>query len=200
MRGIAKAILPMLRGVCLRLGALCLTPALAFASQPAHHEHGHGEIPWATLIFSTINLGLFTFVIARYAWPAIRDWLADRRRQIVAALEQAALAQQEAEQLKREWEQRLARLGAEIATMREQARAEIARERDQILAAAQKTAAALQRDAQRAAEQELRIAQAQLRRELARRAYTIAVDRARRQLTPADQERFVADFLERVAP
>lgn len=188
----------MRRGAALQLTLLFFAVPQALAAEPAHHEHDHGEIPWAMLLFSAINLGLFAYAVSRWAWPAIREWLADRRRQIIAALEQAAIAQQQAEQLKREWEQRLARLDAEIGAMREQARAEMALERDRILAAARKTASALLRDAQRAAEQELRSAQAELRREVARRAYSIAVERARRELTPANHERFLADFLERV--
>ena len=184
-----------------RLGlaiASLLLPALARASEEAQHEHGHGGIPWAMLIFSTVNTCIFLFLIVRYAWPSIRGWVEDRRSRIVEELDKAERARRDAEQLKQEWQERLARLTTDIEVMRAQARAEIGRERDQILAAAQQAAAAIQRDAQRAAEQELRSAQEQLRQELARQAYTIATERIRQELSAADHERFIADFLQRV--
>lgn len=180
---------------------LLLLAAPALASEnghgAAHHDEHHG-IPWATLIFSTINLGIFVFVMARFAWPGIRDWLVTRHSTIVETLEQAARAKHEAEQLKQEWEQRLSGLQTEIEAMRKQARADLAREREQMLAAAQRTAESIKRDAERAAEQEQRNAQAQLRDEIARRALALATERARKELTSADQDRFIGDFLKQV--
>lgn len=189
-------MMPMFRRTFLT--TTVLLPAIVSASENAHHEHGHGDIPWATLLFSTINAGLFVFLLARFAWPPIRSWIAARRTTIVQTLEQAERAKREAEQLQQEWERRLAGLQAEIDAMRQQARADIAREREQMLAAAQRTAESIRRDAERAAEQEQRAAQAQLREEIARRALALATERARRQLTPADHDRFISDFLRQV--
>ena len=173
--------------------------AAALAASEAHGGHAHG-IPWATLVFSTINLLIFVYLIARFAWPAIRDWVADRRRQIVEALEAAARAKAEAEQLKHEWEQRLARLERELDEMRARARADAERERDRILADARTAAAAILRDAHRSAEQDVRTASAQLRAEVAERAYTLACQTARTRLTASDQDRFIGDFLQQVKP
>lgn len=174
-------------------------PAVALASENAHHDAAHhGGVPWATLLFSTINAGLFAFILARYAWPPIRTWIAERRATIVQTLAEAERAKREALELKQEWERRLAGLRAELEAMRQQARAEFAREREQILAAAQRTAENIRRDADRAAEQEQRAAQAQLRDEIARHALALATERARQQLTPADHDRFISDFLQQV--
>jgi|MudIll2142460700_1097286.scaffolds.fasta_scaffold32370_3 F-type H+-transporting ATPase subunit b len=177
-----------------------LLPAIAFAAEESHAAHGHGGIPWATLLFSTINTLIFIYIIKRFAWASIRDWVADRRRQIVTTLEQAARAKRDAEQLKAEWEQRLANLGQELDEMRRLAQAETERERDRILAAAREAAEAIRRDAHRAAEQEVRTAQAQLREEVARQALAIASDQARQRLTAADHERFLTEFLNQVRP
>lgn len=181
---------------------LLLLSAPVLASEAGHHaEAGHHEehgIPWATLIFSSINLGIFVFMLARFAWPAIRDWIADRHATIVQTLKQAEVAKRDAEQLKQEWERRLNGLQTEIEAMRQQARTDIAREREQILAAAQRTAESIRRDADRAAEQEQRAAQAQLRDEVARRALALATERARTELTSADHDRFIGDFLQQV--
>ncbi len=179
---------------------LWLAPALGVASEEAHHEHGDGGIPWATLLFSTINTFIFFYILKRFAWPTIRSWTAARQRQILETLEQAAQAKREAEQLKAEWEQRLSSLSRELDELRRVARMETERERDAILATARQAAEAIRRDARRAAEQEVRTAQAKLREEVARHALALATEQARQRLTAADHERFVDDFLKQVQP
>ena len=37
---------------------LLFVPIIALGSEGAHHEEHHGGVPWATLVFSTINLSL----------------------------------------------------------------------------------------------------------------------------------------------
>lgn len=183
-----------------------VVPAMALAAE-AHHDVEHHGIPWSTLIFSFINTAIFLWVFFRYLWPFVCDlmnwaWTAklaeERRRRIVSSLEQAAKAKEDAEHLKAEWENRLAGLAAEIESLRAQARADIARERDEILAAARKLAESIRRDAQRAAEQEVRNAQALLRAEVVERALTIARQLAQEQLTPADKDRFIDEFVSQV--
>ena len=183
---------------CALLTTTVLLPAIVSASESAHHEHGPGGIPWGTLLFSSINAGIFVFLLARFAWPPIRSWIAERRTTIVQTLAQAERAKREAEQLQQEWERRFAGLQTEIDTMRQQARADVARERGQILAAAQRTAESIRRDAERAAEQEQRAAQQLLREEIARRALALATEQARRQLTRTDHDQFINDFLQQV--
>lgn len=176
-----------------------VAPAMALASEEAHGGHGgHGGIPWATLFFSAVNLVIFVGVLRRFVWPALKNWISERHQAVVEALEQAARARQEAEQLKAEWERRVANLGAELDTLRRQARDDIARERDQVLAAAQTAADAIRRDAARAAEQEVRGAQELLREEVARQALEIARELAVQRVTPAVQDQFIADFVNKV--
>jgi F-type H+-transporting ATPase subunit b len=181
----------------LRVALWLALPSLVAAAEEHHHAEHHG-VPWATLTFSAVNLAIFIFILARFAWPAIRTAVADRHRQVVDTLAQAEEAMRAAQALKQEWERRMATLTSELDALRQQAREEIAREREQILAAAQRTAEGIRRDAERAAEQEIRAAQSALREEVARQALALATQRARDQLTAGDHERFVADFLQQV--
>ena len=169
--------------------------AAALAATEGHHE-GHQGVPWGKLLFSTINLLIFLFILRRFAWPAIRDWLKQRRDQIVGDLESAARAKRQAEQLQAEWKARLANLATEIAAMRQQAESEIAAEREQILAAAARMADAIRKDAEKVAAQELRGAQGMLRAEVARQALAIASRTAPGRLSADDQRRFVDEFLQ----
>ena len=174
-------------------------PTLALAAEEAaeHHHEVHG-IPWAKLVFSTINLAIFVAILARFVWPNVKDLLRSRRADIVDLLEKASKAKGEAEQLKREWETRMANVSTELEAMRRQAEADIAGERQRILEATRKVADAIRRDAARTAEQEVRNAEAMLRQEVAAQATAVAKDLARQRVGADDQRRLVAEFIEQV--
>ena len=129
----------------------------------------------------------------------IEEWVAERRNNVVSALEKAEIAKREAEALKREWSDRLANLDREIAEMRDQAHKQIAVERDQILDASRKLAETIRRDAERAAEQEIRNAQERLRAEVSAQALRLASQAAPSRIGPGDHKRFIDDFLAQVS-
>ncbi|HUI26636.1 MAG TPA: ATP synthase F0 subunit B [Candidatus Kryptonia bacterium] len=184
-------------GVDLLIALAWLLPIAAWASE--HEEaHEHGGIPWGTLLFNLVNFSIFCWIIARFALPVVRDWVRARHDRIVDELGAAAKARAEAEQLKAQWDARLKALDQEIARIRADAAADAGRERDRILDAARKTAEAIRNDARRAADQEIRRAQAELRDSVAREAVTLATQLVRDRLTPADQDRFVSEFLGQV--
>ncbi len=181
------------------IAAGCLTLANAAWAEVEESAHAHEVAgPGATLVFSAINLLIFLWVLGRFVLPPVRDWVRARRLHVVQALEQAAAAKAEAERLRAEWEQRLAQFDATVAEMQAQARRDSERDRTRILEAARKTAEAIRRDAELAAAYELRRTQEQLRAELVRQALQLAEAAARTQLTAADQDRFVAEFLKQV--
>lgn len=183
----------------LALVLLLAETAGALAAEDAHGGHGedHG-IPWPTLFFSAINFSLFLLLLARTVLPALRTWAITRRDRIVDELQAASRARAEAEALKAEWEQRMARLDRDLAEIRDQALADAQRERERILAAAQQTAEAIATDAEKAAAQELRKAKADLRQQVATLAVDMARDVIRQRLTDSDQKRFLDDFLREV--
>ena len=170
----------------------------ALAEEAAHaHAHETGS-PLAPLLFSTINLSIFVWILARYVMPSVREWVHHRRTHVVEALEQAAAAKAEALRLREEWERRLADFSRSVEEMQMRARQDAERERARILEAAQKTAAAIRRDAELAAAYELRRTQELVRADLVRQAVRLAEQAARTQLTADDQQRFVAEFLKQV--
>jgi F-type H+-transporting ATPase subunit b len=186
----------MKRGVLFTL--IAVLPAAALAAE-IEEPHGDHHIPWSKLIFSSINFAIFLFIAVKVAQKAeLPQFFAARRQRIAEALAQAERARREAELLRAEWQRRLDGLGAELDSMLKQARADIAAERDQILAAARKAGETIRRDAQRTADNELRSAQEALRDEVARQALAIAERLAAQRLTPADQQRFVSEFVAQV--
>jgi F-type H+-transporting ATPase subunit b len=170
-----------------------LLPAVLWAADAEAHGAHHG-VPWLKLTFQIINLSIFLFILRWGAWPALRNWVAERRAHIATALAEADRAKRDAEALRAEWQRRLDQLGSELESMLKQARADITVERDQILAAARRAAEAIRRDAERTTASEIRSAQAALRAEIAAQALAIAERMAAQRLTSADQQRFVSEF------
>jgi F-type H+-transporting ATPase subunit b len=176
---------------------------ILFAGSALAEEAGHGHAhetasPLWPLLFSTINLAIFLWVLARYVLPPVRQWVHHRRSRVVRALEEAAAAKAEALRLREEWERRLAQFSRSVEEMQVQARGDAERERARILEAAHKTAEAIRRGAELAAAYEVRRTQEQLRADLVRQAVRLAEQAARTQLTADDQQRFVAEFLKQV--
>ena len=176
-----------------------LTQAAVALAEEGGHGHEHASPLWP-LLYGAINLGIFIWLLARFAWPAVRDLVRDRRDNVVRAIEAATAAKTEALKLKTEWETRLAQFNQSVEEMRQQARRDAERERERILAAAQKTADAIRKDAELAAAYELRRTQEMLRGELVRQAVRLAEEAARSRLTTDDQQRFVTEFLKQVTP
>ncbi len=165
----------------------------------AAHPHDAG-IPWATLLFSTINLLIFVWILARYVLPAGRDLVRERRTRVTTLIEAAAAAKAEAERMRDEWADRLRRVEQEIEQLRAEARADTERERERILAAARATADAIRRDAERTAVQEVGQAQQRLRVELVRQSAQLAAADLRANWTAEDQAASMAAFLKQVQP
>lgn len=177
--------------------AIVLSQAALVLAEGGGHDHASPVWP---LVYGAINLGIFVWVLARFAWPAVRTLVRERRDTVVRAIESATAAQAEALKLKMEWETRLAQFDQLVEDMRQQARRDAARERDRILAAAHKTADTIRHDAELAAAYELRRTREMLRTELVRHALQLAEEAARSRLTADDQQRFVAEFLHQVTP
>jgi F-type H+-transporting ATPase subunit b len=176
-------------------------PFLALAAEESHGEHGGshegGGALWS-LVFPAINFVLFLFVLRQWALPAVRDALRQRRDKIVTALNEAKRAKEEAEALRREYEQKLAGLAAEQEKLRIQALEAAEREKKRILEEAQRMAERSLSETQQIAQREMEEARRILRREAAQQAVQMATAMLQSRLTPADQSRFVQDLVTEV--
>ncbi len=181
------------RSALLLAALLLLQPAVLLAAA------GGGPPTPIKLTVMTINLLIFIYLLRSTAWPMLKESVAARRDDVVEALEKAATAKREAEELKAQWAERLASLDQEIEEMRDQAEKQIAGERDQILASTEKLVESIKRDAEKAAEQDLRNAREQLRAEVAEQAYRLACETAPSKLGDSDQKRFIDEFIAQVS-
>ncbi len=172
-------------------GLLALAlPQVAFAAGGGHHEP-----QWSLTLWGFANFAIYCWIMKRFAWPLITEFLQDRHDTVVESLEAAARAREEAASLKAEFEARMRGLESEA----EKARAEILEiaqtEARRMVEQAEKTADAIRQDAQLVADEEVARARQSLQEESAALVTKMAAELVQAQVTPEDQERFLADFL-----
>jgi F-type H+-transporting ATPase subunit b len=174
----------------------------AFASENAHGgEGGHGpdSAAWLTLGFAFFNFTLFVLLLLKYAWPAVRDFLASRHQEVAEAMAAAEEARKETEAIRAEFAQKEAALEETRRRMIEEIRQGAAADREKALREARAAAERLRADAERQAEHDLARARRELRAEAARLAADLAEKEVRVRITDADRSRLVREFVEGVA-
>jgi F-type H+-transporting ATPase subunit b len=137
-------------------------------------------------------------VLVHFARKPIRDYFASRRSEIQSELKGAADQLSEAEATYSKWQRRLADLEAELQEIRATSSQRAEAERDKILSDAHATAERIRRDASVAVEMELRRAREELREEATQLAIELATERLEREVTDADRDRLLDEFIDRI--
>ncbi len=172
-----------------------LVPALVAASE-AHESHSTPSLE--SLLFPVLNFAIFVTLLVRYAWPAVKNGLAERRRLIQEEMAQAEKVYDQVQAELAEIQTRKARIQQDTERIVAQLRAEAEHERSALIEAAHKTAERIRSDARRLGEQEAARAAQKIREELALRVTERAAEALRQRLTQPDQERYVREFLSAV--
>jgi F-type H+-transporting ATPase subunit b len=179
-----------------------LLPAMLWAIEEGHGGHGEGhgghDPHISGLVFPAINFLIFAFVLWKYVIPTVRDTLRQRREKITRALDEAKRAKEEAESLRREYEQRLAGLAAEQEKTRAEALEAAERERNRIVEEARLMGERVKNEAQQIAQREVEEARRVLRQEVANQAVRMATELLKSRLAQADHRRFVQDLVTEV--
>jgi len=170
------------------------TTTQAWAAGGAEHH----APPISDIIFPTLNFLIYAFIIVKYALPLVRNFLRSRREEVIGVITLASAKKQQAEAVVREYTTKVAGLEKETASILASWRDEAEREKAKLLSEAQGLAAKIKEDAHFLADQEVRIARQKVREEMANQAEAMAAELVRRQLTPADQSRLAAEFIEQI--
>ncbi len=171
---------------------LLLVPVAASAAGGGE-EGGAGKF-W----FELANLVLLIGVITFFARKPVGQYLADRRTQIAGDLESAEQELAAAEASLGEWSRRETGVDDEMTEIQRAARDAAKREASSMREDAEATAGRIQASAGEAVDSELRRARNDLRRETADRAIERAEELLREQLSDADQDRLVEEFVARI--
>lgn len=136
-----------------------------------------------------INAAILAFVIFRFAGPAVRSGLKDRKSGIMRGIEEASRMRAEAEQELSQYRDRLATIDAEIARVKRDMAEAADAERRRVLAEAKTRHDRMERDARELVEHELKAMRELLLSETARTAIATAQQVLSEQLNAEDRER-----------
>lgn len=172
------------------------TAALASSGGDGHHVDS--GVLLKDFLYRCLNFGVTFGLLAYFVTKPIRNGLAGRREGIEKALREAEAAQAEAEGKFAEYDRKLSQAEAEIAELQNALRREGELERERILASAREMAAKISLEAEKSAANEVAKARAELRQDAARMAISIAEELLKKNFTPADQDRLVNEYMQKV--
>ena len=172
------------------------TTAQAYASAVAETEH-HAPSIW-DVKWPFWNFVIYAGILYYFALPLVRSFLQSRRDEVISTIEQASAKKQAAEALVNDYRAKLSGLDKEVQSILVSVRQEGERERSKLVGEAQATAVKINEDATFLAEQEVKMARQKLREEMAELAATTARQLVERNLSGADQNRLVDDFIQTI--
>jgi len=170
--------------------------AQAWASAAAEAEHHAPSIN--DIWFPLANFLIYAFILVKFAFPLVRDFLRSRRDEVVSTISQASAKKQAAEALVNEYRAKLAGLETEVQSILASLRQEGERERNKVVSEALATAVKIKEDASFLAEQEVKMARQNIREEMAELAAATARQLVERNLSSADQIRLADDFIQTI--
>jgi len=170
-----------------------LSPAFAFAAEGA--EEGGS---WYALIFYVINFSLFIYVVKRFAGPLVTGFFKDRAAGIRDTMSHADAGFKRAQELANRAAERMAQLEAEKAQIASDLADETVYQVGRIYDVAQEAVARIKRDTAMTSAALREAARRQVRVSLAEASGRLARDLLERSFQPADQERLLGGFVERL--
>ncbi len=177
---------------------LYTVPSTAWPAEDIHGQHA-GSSQLLTLLFFTINFLIFVFVLRKFAFGIVKQKLKERQAAVVQALDEAKRAKEEAEQLRQEYEQKIANLAAEEEQFRTQAIEAAERERMRVMQEARQMAERATAEVQLIAQREIDAARQLLRKEVAEQAVRIATELIQKNITLGDNSRLIHNLVNEVS-
>ncbi len=178
--------------------AVWAAPALLLAAAEGEkHEPGIINLD-KSMILQVINLLILLFVLQKFLFKPLTQFLAKRAEGIKQSLDEARQAREAAAKAQEEYRAQIAATQREAAAMREQAQREVEEERQRLLRASREEAQRLVAEARAAIEQETKRARAQLREEAVNLSVSVAERLLERSLTSEDQKRLAEKYVREV--
>lgn len=194
-------------GILLGLGLSLLVVSLALAvsggGEGAHgaaHGEAHGISPAkiTDFIWRTVNFAVFAGILIYLVYKPAKQFFAGRASDIGETFEDLETQKAEAEAALAAAQERLAQVGAEREKLLEQFRAEGEAEKEKIIQKAEMVAGRIKEMAALSIDQEIKMAAQDLKKEVAEKATQMAEELLRKEITPADQNKLVEEYLQKV--
>jgi F-type H+-transporting ATPase subunit b len=152
-----------------------------------------------SFIWPAVNLVILLAVLVYFARKPLQAYFEKRRSDIAGELQSSADELATAESTYAKWQRRMIDLEGELDEIRATSRQRAEAERERIIQDARATAERIQHDATIAIELELRRAREILREEATQLAIELAGERLSREVTEADRDRLIDEFIGLIA-
>jgi len=150
-------------------------------------------------LWPAFNLAILIAALVYFGRKPLQAYFEKRRSEIQGVLQSAADQFATAETTYAKWQRRTVDLEVELNEIRAMSRQRAEAERERIIEDARAAAERIRRDATTAVELELRRAREILREEATRLAIEFASERLSREVTEADRDRLVDEFIALIA-
>ncbi len=155
-------------------------------------------INWWNILVTMCNTLITFAIIKKFLFKPVRKMLAAREEEVQAMYGNAEKAQTEAEQMRSEYTERLAKAKEEAAEIVGSATRRATVRSEEILKESSQQAAAMMKKAENTIEQERKKAMNELKDEVASLSVMIASKVVERDVKEADHERFIEEFIDKV--
>ena len=156
------------------------------------------SIGWWEILVTMCNTLITFAIIKKFLFKPVRKMLAAREEEVQAMYGNAEKAQTEAEQMRSDYTQRLAKAKEEAAEIVGSATRRATVRSEEILKESSQQAAAMMKKAENTIEQERKKAMNELKDEVASLSVMIASKVVERDVKQADHERFIEEFIDKV--
>lgn len=179
---------------CAAVCLFCLTAAVASGGG----QEGHAGPNWFDFLWRLFNflimIGLLYWLLA----GKMKEFLSERRNKIQIALAEAVTSREAAQKKFQEYSEKLDKATEEIDQIGEMIRSQGLAEKERLIEEARKAAGKMRDDVQARMEQEFTAASQHLRVEAVRLSTQMAGELLKRQVTAADHDAMVKDYIEKV--
>jgi F-type H+-transporting ATPase subunit b len=157
-----------------------------------------GSESWLSWVFKFFNFAVLLAIVVKFAGKPLKNYLVNRHKGIKERIEEGERMFKEAEALKKEYEDRLAKLDEEIEAFKKVVIEETEKEKQKILEEARGLALKIREQARLTYEQEIREAKGKIKEEIAR----LTVERAEKliaeRFNKSDNDKMVEEFIEKL--
>jgi F-type H+-transporting ATPase subunit b len=161
-------------------------------------DGGSSGKEWVDFAWRVVNMIVLVGFLYWLLAKKIKEFFVGRQEGIKSSLEQARIAKEEAEQKYKEYTDKLGKATEEIAGITNMIRAQGLAEKERIIEDARKVAEKMKEDTQARVEQELKLAGNLLRAEAVKLSVEMAEELLKRNITAADHDAMVKDYLDKV--
>ena len=154
-------------------------------------------VPW-TLIAQILNLFIQMYLIKRFLFKPIKEVLEKRRQMADQEIREAKEAREEAETIKKEYENNIAGAREEAAQIVQSAKKEAENRADQMIQAAEAEVTRMHQKAEADIAQERKKALNEVKDEIGGIAMDIAGKVVEREINEADHKKLIDEFIKNV--